>query len=374
MSDESAANLIDTASAGVQDLAAAATSALAQAGPAGALAVPVVDALRNVWEGYFGSPIPPDGTNWNSYSHEELYQMLWQNADVGDVSSMAAEWGQHRTELADHAESMRHERNAMQTNWSSESAGLATSQLGELGDRTSGISDRAGTVQGATQEAGDALAVARNTMPPPPGDPTGSALTSAMAGAGAGAVIGGIVGAGAGGIGAAPGAAIGAAIGAVAAGGGSLFMSNVAAAQKKAEAVHVMQQYEASLRNSSQAIAPPGSLEAAGFNSPASTTAAGFSGGAGSGSGGGVPWGRLVGAEQLGGGARSGFGALDAALARSGGLGGLAGRTGSGSMMPGAGGARRGEEEDEQLHENRLPTIDQKLFDDDRPASAPVIG
>lgn len=373
MSDESAANLIDTASAGVQDLAAAATSALAQAGPGGALMVPVVDALRNVWEGYFGSPIPPEGTNWNAYSHEELHQMLWQNADVGDVSSMAAEWGQHRTELADHAESMRHERNAMQTNWSSESAGLASGQLGDLGERTSGISDRAGTVQGATQDAGDALAVARNTMPPPPGDPTGSALGSAAAGAGAGAVIGGIVGAGAGGIGAAPGAAIGAAIGAVAAGGGSLFMSNVAAAQKKAEAVHVMQQYESNLRNSSQAIAPPGALEAAGFNSPASTTAAGFSGGAG-GAGGGVPWNRLVGAGELGAGARSGIGALDAALARSGGLGASAGRSGSG-MMPGAGaGARRGEDEDEQVHENRLPTIDQKLFDDDRPASTPVIG
>ncbi|KAA5826035.1 hypothetical protein ABT337_26110 [Saccharopolyspora hirsuta] len=372
MSDE--ANLIDTASAGVQDLAAAATSALAQAGPAGALMVPVVDALRNVWEGYFGSPIPPDGTNWNAYSHEELYQMLWQHADVGEVSSMAAEWGQHSTELADHAESMRQQRTAMQANWSSESAGLASTQLGELGERTSGISDRASTVQGATQEAGDALAVARNTMPPPPGDPTGAALSSAVAGAGAGAVIGGIVGAGAGGVGAGPGAAMGAAIGAVAAGGGSLFLSNVAAAQKKAEAVHVMQQYEASLRNSSQAIAPPGSTEAAAFNSPASTVAAGFGGGAGGSGSGGVPWGRLVGADQLGAGPRSGVGALDAALARSGGLGALAGRgAGSGGMMPGAG-ARRGQEDDEQVHENRLPTIDQKLFDDDRPASAPVIG
>ncbi|MFB9570338.1 hypothetical protein ACFFRS_25510, partial [Saccharopolyspora hordei] len=264
MSDESAANLIDMASAGVQDLAAAATSTLEQAGPAGTLLVPVVEALRNVWEGYFGSPIPPEGTNWNAYSHEELYQMLWQNADVGEVSSMAAEWGRHSTELADHAESMRHHRTAMESSWSSESAGLATTRLGELGERTSGISDRASTVQGATQEAGDALAVARNTMPPPPGDPTGTVVTSAAAGAGAGAVVGGIVGAGAGGVGAGPGAAMGAAIGAVAAGGTSLFLADVTAAQKKAEAVHVMQQYEASLRNSSRAIAPPGATEAAG--------------------------------------------------------------------------------------------------------------
>lgn len=287
--DSGTANLVDTASAGVQELASAATSVLDQAGPAGALAQPVVNALRNVWEGYFGSPIPSDGTNWNAYTHEQLHQMLWDNADVGDVSTVAAEWGRHSTELTHQADSMRQQRGVMQSHWSSTAADLATNRLGELGDRTSDIGTRASTVQQATQDAGDALSVARNTMPPPPGDPTGTALSSAVAGAGAGAVIGGMVGAAAGGIGAGPGAVMGAAIGAVAAGGGSLFLASVDAAQKKAEAVHVMQRYEASLHNSSRAIAPAGSTAAEAFDTaPAQTSAAGFSGG---GSAGGVPWG-----------------------------------------------------------------------------------
>jgi hypothetical protein len=374
MIDEAGAgNPIEAASAGVQDLASAATSVLDQAGPGGALLQPVVDAMRNVWEGYFGSPIPPDGTNWNAYSHEQLYQMLWQNADVGDVSTMAAEWGRHSSELTGHAESMRHQRGALQSNWTSSAADLAGEQLGALGDRTSDIGSRAGTVQQATQDAGDALAVARNTMPPPPGDPTAMALSSAAAGAGAGAVIGGVAGAGAGGVGAGPGALMGAAIGAVAAGGGSLFLANVAAAQQKAEAVHVMQRYEASLRNSSRAIAPPGSAAAGAAGMPAQTTAAGFGG---AGSAGGVPWGKLVGADPLAPGTRGGGALGNALMARPGALANLAAAraAGSGAMVPpGANGARRGED-DEKEHQNRLPTIDQKLFADNRPASTPVIG
>lgn len=371
--DSGIANLVDTASAGVQELAGATTSVLHQSGPGGALAQPVVDALRNVWEGYFGSPIPPDGTNWNAYTHEQLHQMLWDNADVGDVSTVAAEWGRHSTELTDQADSMRQQQGVMQSHWSSTAADLATNRLGELGDRTSDIGTRASTVQQATQDAGDALSVARNTMPPPPGDPTGMALSSAAAGAGAGAVIGGIVGAGAGGIGAGPGALMGAAIGAVAAGGGSLFLANVDAAQKKAEAVHVMQRYEASLRNSSTAIAPAGSTAAETFGTaPAQTSAAGFGGGGSA--GGGMPWGKLVGgADPLGAGLRGG--ALGGSLmAPASGMSGLAGRgAGSGSMMP-HGARRNAEEEEEQVHQNRMPTVDQKLFADDRPASAPVIG
>lgn len=380
MSDDSGAtSAVDAASAGVQELASAATSALGEAGPAGALLQPVVDAMRNVWEGYFGSPIPPDDTNWNSYTHEQLHQMLWENADVGDVSNLAGEWGRHSTELTDHADSMHQQRGAMQANWSSSVADLAVNQLGALGERTSGIGNRAGTVQQATQEGGDALSVARNTMPPPPGDPTGTALSSAAAGAGAGALVGGVVGAGAGGVGAGPGAVMGAAIGAVAAGGGSLFVANVAAAEKKAEAVHVMQRYETSLRNSSHSIAPPGAAGGGGgaLGGPAQTSSAGAGGTglAGGGASGGVPWGQLVGSDPLGAAGRAGGGALGSALmARPGAMAGLAAARGAGTggmTSP----AKRGEDgEEEKVHENRLPTVDQKLFADNRPASTPVIG
>lgn len=384
---DSSGNVTDTMTSGVEDLAGQATSVLGQSGPVGALVQPVVDALRNVWEGYFGSPIPPDRTNWNSYTHEQLYQMLWQQADVGDVSSVAAEWGRHSTELTSHASALQDQRGALQSNWSGHAAELAANRLGELGDRTSGTSSRAGTVQRATQDAGDALAGARNAMPPPPGDPTGLAVAGATAGAGAGAAIGAVIGAGAGGIGAGPGALMGAAIGAVAGGGGSLFLANVAAAEQKAEAVHVMQRYESSLRQSSQAIAPTpsGATEAEAYGADTQTSLAGYAAvgsvdGGGS-SGRGVPWGQLVGADPLesGGtaGLRGGSGVLGRALlARTGSMSELAAAraaaSSGGGMAPATGGRGRGGQDEE--HQSRLPAVDHRLFDVDEQANTPVIG
>ncbi|WP_158895947.1 WXG100 family type VII secretion target [Amycolatopsis anabasis] len=383
--DSGAGSAIETASAGVEGLAGAVTSVLGQSGPIGALVQPVVDALRNVWEGYFGSPIPEGATNWNAYTHEQLYQMLWQNADVGDVSSVAAEWGRHSTELTGHASSLRDQRGALRSNWSGDAAELAGNRLGDLGERASGVGTRAGTVQQATQDAGDALADARNTMPPPPGDPTGLALSGAVAGAGAGAAIGAIVGAGAGGIGAGPGALMGAAIGAVAGGGGSLFLANVAAAERKAEAVHVMQRYESSLRRSSQAIAPPGAAKAGTYGAldgmdGQSTTAAGYSGDATSFGRGGMSWGQLVGSGPVESGAMAdsrGSGAFARALmaARTAGMSELAAARAAANakgMYPGSGARGSGAQDEE--HRNNMPTIDQKLFDVDEPASTPVIG
>ena len=376
--DSGTANLVDLASSGVENLANTATSALDKAGPIGSLAEPVVGLLRNVWEGYFGVPIPAGTTNWNAYTHEQLYQMLWQNADVGEVSSVAAEWGRHSSELDDNAQRLRGQQDLLQQNWSGQAAEPAANRLGELHNRTSGIGSRASTVQQATQGAGDALAVARNTMPPPPGDQTGTVLAGAAAGAGAGAAIGAIAGAAAGGVGAGPGALIGAAIGAVAGGGASMFAASVAAAEEKAQAVHVMQQYEASLADASNAIAPtPAGATQAAAMSDGSTSTSGFTGavaGGGSGFGqGGVPWQRLTSGGSLGSGASSGASltaALDdqllgeSALSES-----MAGR---GGMMPPGGLRGRGDTDDD--HVNRLPTIDQKLFDFDEDATPPVIG
>ncbi|UJW29523.1 hypothetical protein L3Q67_30385 [Saccharothrix sp. AJ9571] len=391
MSDNSGddGTLIDQASAGVQELAAAATAVLGEAGPAGALAQPVVDALRNVWEGYFGSPIPPDGTNWNAYTHQELYGMLWDNADVGEVSSMAAEWGRHGSELTEHGDALRGQRGTLESNWSGGAADLAANRLTELGDTSSDIGSRAITVQGATQDAGDALAVARNTMPPPAGDPLGAGLAGAAAGAGAGAAIGAVVGAGAGGVGAGPGALMGAAIGAVAAGGASYFLASAAAAEQKAQAVHVMQRYESSLLDSSQAITPgtggaAGNAGAAGLGSSTSsgTTAAGFTGaglagGSAAGSGGGLPWNQLVGSVPVESGATTGGGVLGRGTAGRGGAmsGPLGGRgANSSGMLPGGAGGGRGQGAEDEAHTNRMPTIDQQLFAVEERTSSPVIG
>lgn len=36
--------------------------------------------MSDAWEEYFAGPVPPaeGGVNWEAYSHDELYQMLWQ--------------------------------------------------------------------------------------------------------------------------------------------------------------------------------------------------------------------------------------------------------------------------------------------------------
>jgi hypothetical protein len=369
------------ASSGVEGLAGAATSALDQAGPAGALAQPVVGLLRNVWEGYFGVPIPQGSTNWNAYTHQQLYDMLWQNADVGDVSSVADDWGRHSSELTDNADALRTQQSTLRENWSGAAAEPAAARLGQLGDKTSGIGTRAATVQQSAQGAGDALATARNTMPPPPGDPTGVAVAGAAAGAGVGALIGGALGAGAGGIGAAPGALMGAAIGAVAGGGASLFLASVAAAEQKAQAVHVMQTYETSLGNSSTAVA--GATGTGGGAGLGSTTLSSYVGpvAGGGGAGGGMPWNRLVGGSPLTTGINAGSDASGVGLISPGSAGRFgmspeefAGESAAGpeGVAPGVG--RGGRRQEDREHDTQLPTVDQKLFDFDVRATPPVIG
>ncbi|WP_037353595.1 WXG100 family type VII secretion target [Amycolatopsis orientalis] len=378
-------SVVDAASAGVENLADSALAGLDKAGPVGDLAKPVVSALRNVWEGYFGAPIPPGGTNWNAYTHQQLYQMLWDKADVGDVSTVAAEWHRHGSEMRAHADSLKEQQGTLHQNWSGEAAERASGRLGSLGERASGIGDRAGTVGGAAQNAGDSLAVARNTMPKPPGDPTGGAVAAAAAGAGAGAVIGGILGAGAGGIGAGPGALMGAAIGAVAGGGASLFVANVAAAEQKAEAVHVMQRYEASLHKSSRAINPPpaGATTADSYGAGAdeSTSASSYVGplgGAGTGAGSGLPWSALTTAAPvesgLSVGLRSALGMEGALLARNAAMAEMAAARAAGgnSMMPGRGAGASQEEEEE--HKNKMPVLDQPLLHPEDKTISPVIG
>jgi hypothetical protein len=387
-----ASDVIEAASAGVEGLADAVTAALDRDGPLGALAHPVLDALQGVWETFMGSPVPTSGTNWHAYTHEQLHRMLWHDADVADVSAIAAEWGRHGSELASHADTLRDQRSALQSNWSGQAAEVAADQLCELKDRTAGVGGRAGAVQQAAQDAGDALAAARNAMPPPPSDPTGLMLAGTVAGAGAGAVIGGVAGAGAGGIGAAPGAVMGAAIGAVVGGAGSMFAANMAAGGQKAEAVRVMQRFESSLTHSSHAVAPspPGATEARTYGVDGSggsvTSAAGFVaadplGGAGGGaSGRGVPWNQLIGGDPLAPGARAGADLRASGLLRS----ALAARTalmselaaargsGLGGMVPGTG--ANGRREDDERHTNQLPTVDQRLFATSERVSTPVIG
>jgi hypothetical protein len=350
----------------IEDLAGAAVAPLA-----GTPLDPVASLLRNVWEGYFGAPVPPGTTNWNAYTHEQLHEMLWQDADVADVSAVAAEWGRHGTELTGHSESLRTQRGALRSDWDGEAGERAENALGNLGSRTGDIATRADTVGKAAQDAGDALALARNTMPPPPGDPSLLVAAGTLGGAGVGAAVGALAGAGAAGVGAGPGAVMGAAIGALVGGAGSMFLASAAAASQKAEAVHVMQRYEGSLLEASHAVTPgsPGVPTAFGSSSSDATVASGF---AGEGSGArGVPWQQLTALESkvaagvLPVGTSAAF--VPSSLAARG-ASSAAGAAGGG----GAAGRREGAEDAE--HRNRMPVTDHGLFDLDVRVCTPVIG
>lgn len=122
-----------------------------------------------VWDVYFGQDAPSEGSvNWEAYSHEELYQMLWQDADVADVSSIAAEWSEHRAALVNHAEVLREQRAALLQSWQGTGAEQAARRLSELADRVEKLAELAHAGEQACEQAADALARARATMPPPP--------------------------------------------------------------------------------------------------------------------------------------------------------------------------------------------------------------
>jgi hypothetical protein len=359
------------------------------------LTQPVVDSLRDVWEGYFGVPTPPGDTNWNAYTHQQLYDMVWQHAEPADVGSVADQWDRHAAELSSQTDALRNGQTALGSMWDGAAADSATAALGRLGDQTAAIGTRATTVGQATRQAGDALTLARNTMPKPLGDPLSTVISGAVAGAGIGAAIGGVVGgAFTGGAGTAPGAVMGAAVGAVAGGAASLFLGNSAAAQRKAEAVRVMQSYESNLRDSAHAVpgtvADTSRIGSAGDIGTTTTTSAFVGGGGGldglgglGGNGAGVPWQQLVGAN-LGGantGAAPGPGAMsgalnDAALARAGLLAAdeasLRMTNPEGMVPPFAGRWGRGREDEE--HKDRMPHPVQDHFSIEGGSVVPVIG
>jgi hypothetical protein len=147
---------------------------------------------------------------------------------------------------------------------------------------------------------------------------------------------------------------------------------------QKAEAVHVMQRYEASLSHSSAAVAPGGSTNPEqGHADPATTASAEYVGpGAG-----GMAWSRLVNPGQLALGGKAGeftgVGSLSASAASAEQLAAqelAAGRAAEGGAMPTAGASRRDEN---ATHQSKLPVLDQELFEVDdlgQTVAPPVIG
>lgn len=324
-----------------EGLVSAVTAPLAPEGSSGVFTTSLTDGLDGVWAAFFNAPIPPGGTNWNAYTHEQLFQMLWEDADVGDVSAMSAEWGRHGSALTELADALQSQVSVLLSNWQGQASGLAADRLAELSDRARIMGTRASTVQKAAGDASDALALARNTMPPPPPDPL-TLMTSAV---GAGPMP---------------------PLEAVAVGGARVFTADAVAGVSKAEAVRVMQRYEASLQDSGRKVVPSGAAEQ-------KTSTAGVAGGAplaGGGVAGGVPWSRLVGGTPGGVGAGPVQGVLAAERAA------LAAQRamGAGGFYPPGMLGQAPQDEEAKLHRNQLPSVEHRLFALDERASAPVIG
>jgi len=346
-------------------------------------------------------PAPPQGgVNWEAYSHEELYRMLWQDADVMDVSNLATDWEQHRSALRTHAEVLREQGAALLESWRGPAAEEAAGRLETLADRMDKISELAGAGHQATQNAADALAMARAMMPPPPSDPMAPLGAAGMpppaapasdplaflntAGMGAPAAF-------------APPAApapvaspepTGTAFGAVGSAGFSFYVGAAGTEAQKAQAVQAMRDYESTLDGSSQLLGNArGAVPAAATLPDAATTPAGQTtpslavadrlGGTGTGAGRGFGAGAITGApagsgaDPLGPGARLGVGSGPVPAAQLA-AETAAARAGQPGMVPPVGG-QRGAGTDDEKHENQLPTIDQGLFAVTDPASQPVI-
>ncbi|TDP94776.1 WXG100 family type VII secretion target [Labedaea rhizosphaerae] len=350
----------------VEELASTVTGVLSPDGPLGSLTSTLTNALDSVWAEFFSSPTPPGDTHWNAYTHEQLYQMLWgEDADVGDVAGVADEWGRHSEALTASADALRSQGDALRSNWQGRAAEVAADRLAELSDRVWNVGARAGTVQKAASDAGDALAVARTNMPPPPPDPV--TLMSSAVGAGPMPPLNAVI-----------------------IGGARIFTGDAVAGAQKAEAVRVMQTYEESLRASSHQVVPPqpGDTDARsygvddpGYTSPASAGGGGLTGG---GTGGGVPWSRLTGGGAGGTGNAPSPGALTGAgpggvqsvlAAENAALSNAAAKRGAGGpmgMYPPMGRGMGGD--DDKRRTNRLPNVENGLFSLDERTSSSVIG
>jgi hypothetical protein len=359
--------------------------------------------VTSAWEEYLTGPARPaeSGVNWAAYTHDELYQMLWQDADVADVSTVATEWAKHHAALTTHAEVLREQCGALADSWQGPGADEAVRRLETMAARVEKIAELANAGARSAQEAADALATARAMMPAPPGRtpvvgvpavstvsvpaaPTSSSVSSlqdymssmqdyvsSMQASFAATMppSNAFTPTAA----ATPG--MGTAFGAVAGGGASFYFGAVTEDQQKAQAVQAMRTYEASLSDSGRMLddargAVPRAAPVAAPTTPAGQGSAG------------VPWHRLVGAAPVGGvavGDTAGPGVVGSApLGEGGRVGALPGVSGPGARVvplaetaaarvtgPGGGMApvgQRGAGADDKEHENRMPTIDHELF------------
>ncbi|MGB3437196.1 MAG: hypothetical protein WBA97_00475, partial [Actinophytocola sp.] len=217
-------DFLDTVTGGIDAAVGAVLAPVADA--AGAAASTLRREITQTWHGVFDSPTLPGGTDWNAYSHEELYAMVCADADpgqVGEQSTVLDELGRGAYECADELSSRRQQVAEV---WQGKASGAFDGTLDEHSTGGTAVAEHAAALSSAVLRASEALSRAQARMPAPVDV---SAATS--------------YGALAGGVAAGPNFALGSVSGA----GASWFGASLLAANKKAEAVEVMQAFEQSL-------------------------------------------------------------------------------------------------------------------------------
>ncbi len=222
-------DFLDTVTGGIENAVGAVLAPVADT--AGAAAATLRRELTQTWHGVFGSPTMPGGTNWNAYSHEELYAMVHTGADPGQVGEQAAvldSLGQGASEVADDLTSRRGQVAEV---WEGQASSAFGSTLDEHSAGGAAVAEHAAALSAAVLRASEALSRAQATMPEPVDVAAATSYGAAVPG---------------------PNFALGAVTGA----GSSWFAASLAAANRKAEAVEVMQAFESSLNAADPPEAP----------------------------------------------------------------------------------------------------------------------
>jgi uncharacterized protein YukE len=217
-------DFLDTVTDGIENAVGAVLAPVADT--AGAAAATLRRELTQTWHGVFGSPTPPGGTNWNAYSHQELYAMVCGDADPGQVGEQSAVLDGLGRGAYDCADELSSQRQQVAQVWQGQASGAFDSTLDEHTSGGTAVAEHAAALSTAILRASEALSRAQAQMPAPVD--VGAATSY-------GALAGGTM--------AGPAFALGSVSGA----GASRFGASLLAANKKAEAVEVMQVFEQSL-------------------------------------------------------------------------------------------------------------------------------
>jgi uncharacterized protein YukE len=205
------------------------------------------NAITDVWHGYFGSPVSGP-TNWNVYSHEDMYAMVRSaGADPGQVGAQSFAVGQLARSARETTDEMRRQCRDLRSFWRGTASGGAMDLMDRHHQGGEETTTFVSSVVKAMDRAAEALSEAQRTMPKPV--PVGEISH-------VGGKIGGSVASTA-----APGfSGVAKAVGNVIGSSASGFAASAVSAQKKAQAVAVMQRYEKGLRDAEALIVMPAML------------------------------------------------------------------------------------------------------------------